>query len=105
LGVAFDAWCEQLPACHIVHGRVVKPSRDRFRKDLTIMAGFYEPVWNARGEVRLEPKSIAFGSMSEDEFARLFSATIDVILQKILPDTGWNEAKLREAAEAVVEFA
>jgi len=105
IGVAFDAWADRLPPLHIVAGRAVKPNRERFRKDVTVLAGHFDPVWNIDGDMRLEPRSIAFGSMDADEFDRLYSRTIDVILQKILPDTGWTEARLREAAEAVMEFA
>ena len=105
LGVAFDAWVETLPACHIVHDRVVLPNRDRFRKDVTVMAGFFEAVWNARGEVRLEPKSISFGNMEEPEFEALYQQVINVLIQKVLPAGRWDEASLRDAVESVLEFA
>lgn len=105
LGVAFDAWSERMPPVHVVAGRAVKPSRERFRKDITVLAGHFDPVWNIDGDMRLEPRSIAFANMEQDEFDRLYSRTIDVILSKILPDTGWTEERLREAAEAVMEFA
>ena len=104
LKVAYDLWSETMPAQEY-HGRPVLPDFDRFRRDLTIMAGFFRPVWNARGELRVEAESIAFGSMTEERFEALYSATINVILQKILPDRGLTEQGLREWALRVCEFA
>lgn len=62
----------------------VAKKRERFRKDLIILAGFYEPTVNIRSEVRLEAKSISFAVMDEIEFERLYNATVDVILRRIL---------------------
>ena len=104
VGVAFDAWAERMPM-QIVAGRAVMPNRETFRKDVTVLAGHYDPVWDINGDMRLEARSIAFANMEQDEFDRLYSRTIDVILSKILPDTGWTEERLREAAESVMEFA
>ena len=104
LKIAFDMWAETKPA-HEYHGRPVLPDFDRFRRDVTIMAGFFRPVWNARGELRVEAESIAFGSMTEERFEALYSATINVILSKILPGRGLTEEQLREWSETVLTFA
>ena len=56
---------------------------DRFRKDLTIRAGYYDATYRLDGSVRIEAKSVSWGSMSEDEFEKLYSATIDVVLDQI----------------------
>ena len=56
---------------------------DRFRKDLIILAGYYEAYYRVDGSVRIEAKSISFGSMSEDEFEKLYSATVDVVLKHV----------------------
>lgn len=104
LKIAFDLWSETLPAQEY-HGRSVLPDFDRFRRDVIIMSGFFRPVWNARGELRVEAESIAFGSMTEDRFEKLYSATINVILAKILPGKGLTEQGLREWAARVLEFA
>lgn len=80
---AFDVWADlQGPVEH--KGQQIHPNFDRFRKDLIILAGYYTVVFNVRGEMRLEAKSISFGSMSQDEFDSLYSATIQAILTKIL---------------------
>lgn len=76
---------------------------DRFRKDLTILAGHYEAYYRVNGEVRIEAKSISFGSMSEDEFEKLYSATIDVILKHIC--TQYTEEMLDSVVDQALSFA
>lgn len=102
--VAFEAWSDGLPYQEY-HGEQVLPDFERFRKDVTIMAGFCRPVWNAKGELRLEAESLQWSKMTEDRFDQLYSATINVILSKILPQGGMTEASLREWASRVMEFA
>lgn len=81
--LGFEAW---EPAQLTYKGQIVAKDFDRFRKDLTILAGFYEPVTNIRGEVRLEAKSLSFGSMDEVEFAKVYDAILNVIWAKVLRD-------------------
>lgn len=101
--IAYDMHAEGLPTHH--HGVEVLPDFERFRKDLTIMAGFFRPVWNAKAELRLEAESLKWSKMDEARFEKLYSASIDTILQKILPGRGLTEQQLRDWAERVLEFA
>jgi hypothetical protein len=102
--IAYDAWTE---FCEPIEykGQPVRPDFDRFRRDLTILAGFYRPVFNVKGEVRLEAESIAFGKMTEERFLALFDATISAVLTKVLPKGRFTETELRSLTEQVVEFA
>ncbi len=100
---AFDIWSETVPPQEY-KGQPVKPSFDRFRKDLIILGGRFDAVYNARGEVRVEAKSISFANMSEDEFEGLYSDTIDVILNKILNDSSMTEDTLRNHVENVLRY-
>lgn len=100
---AFDIWSETVEPQEY-KGQPVKPSFDRFRKDLIILGGRFDAVYNARGEVRVEAKSISFASMSEDEFERLYSDTIDVILQKILAGNRMTEDQLRNHVDNVLRY-
>ena len=81
LNLAYDAW-EPTEATY--KGEVVGKNFVQFRNDITVMAGHYERAINLRGEVRLTAKSISFASMEQDEFDALYSATVNVILAKIL---------------------
>jgi hypothetical protein len=64
----------------------VKPEKsfERFRKDLIILAGHFEAYYRMDGSVRVEAKSISFGSMDQEEFEKLYSATVDVVLKHVL---------------------
>jgi hypothetical protein len=89
-------------------GQQVRPEFDRFRKDVTILAGFYRPVWNVNGEMRIEPESLAWANMTEERFDKLYSATIDVLLKKVFNGKrlrAWTEEELRSVAEQISEFA
>ena len=77
---AFGIW---EPECLEYKGQQVGKSFDRFREDITILSGFYTLTENIKGEVRAEAKSISFGKMEDDEFAKLYSKTIDVLLKHV----------------------
>lgn len=105
--LAFDYWSESAETI-TYKGRPVLPDFDRFRKDVTIMAGFYRPVTNIKGEIRLEAESISFAAMDEERFEQLYSATINVLLQRVFNGSvcpKWTEAELRSVTEQVLQFA
>lgn len=102
VNTAFDLVSANLePRLH--NGVPVKMCADAFRKDLTIMAGYYEPVFRADGSVKLEAMSLQWSKMTEETFEKLYSDTIDVILQKVLP--GLGEDDLNEAMERTLAYA
>lgn len=83
-------------------GHTVMLDKERFRKDLTVMAGFYTPVFRYDGTLILQPKSIAFGNMAEDEFERVYSAFIQVILDKVL--VGMTGEQLQRAIDLTLSY-
>jgi hypothetical protein len=102
ISVAFDyASANMIPRQH--NGVEVVMCKDQFRKDITVMAGYYDPVFTVHGDVKLEAKSLQWSKMTEEDFAKLYSATIDVILQKVLP--GLDEDDLNEALERTLAYA
>lgn len=80
LNVAYDNWTPGK-----IESKYGTPEKnfDRFRADLTILAGFYETTIRLNGETRIEPKSISFGAMGQEEFEDLYSKTIDVLLKYV----------------------
>ena len=99
IGIAYDAF----DLGEIKHkGTVIEKNRERFRKDLTIQAGFYDTVFNLDGELRLEAKSISFAKMDEEEFARLYDKFITVILQKVL--TSYTAEDLDQQVNKILGF-
>lgn len=80
LNLGFDAFDPQ--ATH--KGEPVQKSFDRFRKDVIILAGYYDNVANIKGEVRAEAHSISFGSMSQERFEEVYNAVVNVLLTRVL---------------------
>lgn len=102
--IAFDMWTEtaQMPKHK---GVAIEPTFDRFRHDLTIQAGYYKVVVNINLETRLEADSLAWGSMDEETFEKLYSNTINVVLNKVLAGRGLDDKTLRNMVDQVMEFA
>lgn len=98
--LAYDAW---EPTALAYRGQLVNKVFDQFRKDITILAGYYEAHVNFRGEVRLSAKSLNFSNMEQDEREALYSAVIDVVLQRIL--TRYTRADLDDVITQTLEFA
>ncbi|MDB6101205.1 MAG: hypothetical protein JWO52_1204 [Gammaproteobacteria bacterium] len=105
--LGYDYWSEAAATIEY-RGEQVRPEFDRFRKDVTIMAGFYYPVVNLKGEVRIEPESLKWASMTEERFAKLYDATIQVLLQRVFNGTvckSWTESELRSVSDQILQFA
>lgn len=101
--VAFGLWEET--GIHATHkGQTILPNFEKFRKDVTILAGHCHPVINVNGELRLEADSISFSHMDEETFERLYSATLTAIVHRVMRGR-ISEERLREMAERVEEFA
>lgn len=100
---AFDIWADTMPQQEY-KGQEVRPEFDRFRRDLTIMAGYFRPVYAANGDLKLEAESLKWSEMDEDKFERLYSSTINVILSKILAGTKLTEADIRRHVDRLMEF-
>lgn len=60
---------------------------DRFRKDLTILAGFYVQTVRLNGEVRTEAQSLAYASMEQEKFERVFNALINAAIKHVFAGT------------------
>ncbi len=56
---------------------------DRFRKDLTILAGFYTQSVRLDGSIRTEAESLSFASMSEERFQECYLALIKASLKHV----------------------
>lgn len=100
---AFDTWSETAPRA-MYKGDPVEHSFDRFRKDLIVLTGHHRCVFNALGEMRLEPESISWAKMDEDSFEKLYSSTINVILGKILNRPELTEERLRSLVDQLMSF-
>lgn len=101
--LAFDVWEPAEPQTY--KGEVVAKDFERFRKDITILAGFYHAVYNARGEVRLEAESLAFASMDEARFEQVFRAVLTVVWNRVLRRAGYaSEDDVERVIEELLRF-
>lgn len=97
---AFDAW---EPGELVYQGQPVRKEFNQFRKDVTILAGYYDPYIDLIGRTRLTAKSLNFAAMEQDEREALFSAVIDVVLERIL--TRYTRADLDNVVAQTLGFA
>lgn len=81
--LAYEHFCEFGISQVEYKGQPVTPSFDRFRKDLTVLAGHYTPVFGIRGDMRLEPKSLSFAKCTEEEAHKIYSDVIDAALKNV----------------------
>lgn len=81
----------------------VKTSFEMFRKYVTVKAGHYEMDITPRGEIRAEPKSISWAKMDEEEFQRLYSDVLDVILMEFL--NNWTSGDMDHAVNVMLGYA
>lgn len=82
-----------------------KPEKNfkRFRNDIAILTGHYDTTIRLDGTVRLEARSISFGKMSNEEFAQLYSATVNLLLKNVYKDT-LSEKELNDIVGQYLEY-
>lgn len=97
--LAYEAW---EPTEKEYKGIKVEKNFDQFRKDITILAGYYDTSINFKGEVRLTAKSISFANMEPDDREKLYSSVINVVLSRIL--TKYTRDDLDAVVEQVLRF-
>jgi len=100
LNVAFDMW---QPGDLTTKYGVVEKNFNQFRSDLIILSGYYSQVFRTDGSVKIKAKSISFSSMDEDEFEKVYSQVLDVVLQKICPTVPKEE--LEHSIDMAMGFA
>ena len=100
LSLAFEYW--EPGELSNTHG-VVEKNFDRFRKDLTILAGFFDQSFRLDGSVRIEAKSISFAKMDDEEFSRVYQSLLTVIIKHIM-DT-YSEEEVEEMADKFWSYA
>ena len=82
----FDNWSGEK-----VHEFCSEPEQfDRFRKDLTILAGFYVQSVRLDGTLRTEAESLAFANMKEERFQECYLALIRAAIKHIFQGVDVN---------------
>lgn len=99
LNHGFEAWN---PEPITYRGQVARRNFDEFRRDVTIIAGYYTVEHGLDGKPKIRPKSISFGSMGDDEFEKLYSACLNVILESVL--TNYTREDLDQVVDQILAF-
>jgi len=101
--LAFDVWEPVAPLEY--KGLPVAKEFERFRKDLTILAGFYKAVYNVRGEVRLEAESLSFGNMDDERFEQVYRAVLTAVWDRVLRSAGYaSEDEVDRVVNELMRF-
>lgn len=100
LNIGFDAFEVEVKEHN---GFPVQKDFDRFRKDVIIAAGFYDLVSDIKGNVKAKAKSISFSNMDDEKFERVYSAAINVLLQRVLKS--YTRDDLDRVVDQVLGFA
>jgi len=80
LNIGFENW--QPGEINSKYGTPEK-NFDRFRKDIAILCGYFDLVIRLDGSSRPEAQSISFAKMDQDEFEKLYSKTIDLLIKNV----------------------
>lgn len=102
--VAYEHFCEYGVGQLEYKGRKVTPSFDRFRKDLIILAGHYEPVFDIRGNLRLEAHSLSYANCSEEKANEIYQSLITAALANVYMGR-LNEVQLNDLVGKILHFA
>jgi hypothetical protein len=77
---------------------------DRFREDLTILAGFYNVVIRLDGTTRIEAKSLSYAAMDNDEFEKVYNAVLNQILKRINVLKDMTAEEVNKLVDQVLSF-
>ena len=89
------------PDIQTAHGPS-KCTYDKFREHVTIKSGHWKYEVTPEGKVVEVADSIAFDKMEQDEFERLYSDVLDVILMNFL--TNWTRGDMEYAVNQMMTF-
>ena len=87
----------------LYQGNPVQKNPERYRKDVTILAGRSHVVPRVDGSFTVEADSISFANMPQDEFENLYNGAIEVLRDQILTD--WTRNDVLLAAREINSFA
>jgi hypothetical protein len=102
LNYAFEYWS---PPEMEWRGIKAQKCFERFRRELTVLAGQYTVTYDLKGTLRLEPKSISFASMDEQEFRKLYAAVFDILWQHVLSHVqGMSRQEVERILDEMMRF-
>jgi hypothetical protein len=101
----FEHFAENMASAEVDYkGMKAAPSLDRFRYDLTILAGHYTATFDIMGNLKLEAKSLSYGKCSEQEAERIYSDVINAALKQVFK-LSMTEEELRKTVDTILGYA
>lgn len=70
-------------------------TKERYRKEMQLAAGYYDQYQGLNGEVRKEPRSISFAKMEEHEFNTLYQDMLQIACMRLGVDEGTITQELK----------
>lgn len=84
-------------------GMTPEKNFDRFRREVIMLAGYTKAHYSVgKDKIIVEPKSISFAAMSEDEFAELYRKVLRVVWKLIFRHINYEDEEA--VANALLEF-
>lgn len=102
LGIGFEAWEPSEIGEGDYAGIVPEKDFETFRKDVVKLCGFVDVSVSLDGSAIVTARSISFDKMEPDDFERLYSATINILLKLVIHNK--SEKQLRDWVEQVLRF-
>lgn len=102
---AFENWEPEKSRKRMTYkGLPIQKSFDRFRKDITILAGYGEAKFDARGRVSMDAQSLAFENMEQDIFENVYAAVYEVLFTRIFEAKGYSRETLNDVLAKFERF-
>lgn len=81
LKLGFEVW---EPEAREVRGQAVTKNFEAFRKDMVVLAGFYDAHYGVDGSLRLVPHSLSFRACEDLKRAEVYKAILGVVWDRVL---------------------
>lgn len=103
LNLAFDIWePDDMPE---VRGQKVAKNFDRFRKDVTILAGHYTVLHRLDGSVYLEADSLSFAKCDDHKKNDVYRSILNVVWERVLKHANFrDEQEVEQVVNQLIAF-
>lgn len=101
--LGFDIFTERLDTGTLYQGKLIKPCFEVFRKQLTIQAGHFRPVFNLDGTFELVAESLSYAKATDEQKEKIYSDVISATLSHVYQGK-MPEEQLRNTVDQILAF-
>jgi hypothetical protein len=102
LNLAFETW---EPEGKTYRGNQMQKNFESFRKEIIVLAGFYDAYYSVSGEVRFDPHSLSFKECEDDKRGLVYKAILGVVWDRILRHANYlSEAEVDRVVNKLLAF-